>query len=148
MDVTALGLNGKQSEIHAAMGLCMLPHIDEAIIARKRVYDFYRAELGDVTGIRLPDYSDITKPNYAYFPIIIEDDFATDRDGLHDHMNALNIFPRKYFWPVITDFAPYKNYRTECPVSEDKANRVLCLPIYPDLTGEELHRIVSAIKSV
>jgi len=146
--INAIGLNGKMSEINAAMGLLQLKYVDDAIQKRKRIYDIYHAELNHIDGIILPDFSTFTLSNYSYFPIIVESRFRLSRDELCQHMNAHNIFPRKYFYPMVSDFKPYKNFKTDCPVSKDRSEKILCLPIYPAMDDQDIERIVNSLKSL
>lgn len=145
--IESIGLNGKLSEIHAAMGLHQLTMIDDLILRRKAVYDRYHETLADIKGLTLPDYADIKRPNYSYFPIMVADDFGLSRDELCQAMNADQIFPRKYFYPSITDLQPYQHLKTHCPVADDMASRVLCLPIYPMMAEDDITRVIDSIRS-
>lgn len=137
-----LGINGKNSEFHAAMGLCVLPHLGEIIAARKQVFAWYD-EL--ITGLPLtrPTLPEDTEYNYAYYPVI----FPTEVGLLSakDDLNKKDIFPRRYFYPSLTKLPYVQNI--EKTISEDISCRVLCLPVYTTLTFEEAREIISIIKS-
>lgn len=144
--LSAIGFNGKMAEVNAAMGLLQLHYIDEAINHRARVYRHYHEALTGVEGLALPDFSQIRRANYAYFPVIVEGVYHKSRDEIFDDLQANNIIARKYFYPSITDFAPFKAYGGECPISKKMAAQVICLPIYPDLSTPQLERIIRVMK--
>lgn len=147
-EVIRPGLNGKMSEFNAAMGLVQLRHVDDAIAARRAVDDRYRSKLERVRGIRCLNGS-AQRTNYIYFPALVEDDFPLDRDELHARLAAEGIHARRYFYPLLSDFAPYRDLPTATadalPVARHASERILCLPIYPDLAAEDIDRIVAAI---
>lgn len=136
--VVAAGINGKMSEFNAAFGLLELQHIDRAFARRRAIDATYRKLLKDVNGIRcLGEVGAKTANNYSYFPILIERDYRLGRDELYRALKAKNIHPRRYFFPLISDFPMYRRYpsgrRENLPVATAVAQSVLCLPIYPDL---------------
>lgn len=142
--VAAAGINGKMSEINAAFGLLQLQGIDDALSKRQQVDARYRAGLKNVTGIRLSNVGSHVS-NYAYFPIFIE----KNRDALYEHLKANNIFGRRYFYPLISDFPMYRGLPSangaNLPVAKKTANEVICLPMYPHLSNEEIDLIISLI---
>ena len=142
--IDMIGLNGKMSEIHAAMGLAQLPHIDHAILERKRVYDLYHKLLVNVDGLRLPNFDGLARANYAYFPIIVGDDYPLSRDKLADKLRNHGIFTRKYFYPLITDLKDYPS--GDFPVAKGMANNILCLPMYPDLGNDQIEAISNLLR--
>lgn len=131
-----LGINGKNSEFHAAMGLCILADIPKIISARKKISELYRSLLSG-KDLNLPTIPESTQYNYAYFPVLFKDE--------HSLLNALkrmkvfNIFPRRYFYPSLSDLPYIKNQ--PMLISEDIAKRVLCLPLYYDLPIEKVKLI-------
>ena len=136
-----LGINGKISELQAAMGLAVLPHMETILAERKRVVDFYNQNL-DVTKVQTLKIRENTQWNYSYYPIILKDE-AT----LLDVQKALNdegIFPRRYFYPSLNTI----NYidKRSMPISENIASRILCLPLFKELTEIELIKILNVIK--
>lgn len=146
-EVIRPGLNGKMSEFNAAMGLVQLRHIDKAIAARQAMDRRYRAELAHIKGIKCLGGS-AQQGNYSYFPVLITDDFPLSRDGLYARLAAQEIYTRRYFYPLLNDFAPYRELPTSAdalPVARHASQRVLCLPIYPDLAAEDIDRILAAI---
>jgi dTDP-4-amino-4,6-dideoxygalactose transaminase len=147
--VVASGINGKMSEINAAFGLLQLQHIDEALERRKAIDARYRELLRDIPGIRCQQDAGESIANYAYFPIHVEADYPLDRDALFEKFREHGIFARRYFYPLISDFPMYRGLpsasRQHLPIASEAALKVLCLPIYPALTEEQLQRVVRII---
>jgi len=148
--VVAPGINGKMSELNAAIGLLQLRHIDDAIAKRRKIDRDYRELLASVRGIRCLAVSDDVVHNYAYFPVLVENDYPLGRDDLYSRLKEEGIFARRYFYPLISDFPMYRGFhsarRENLPVATDAAESVICLPVFPDLTQEDLLRIVHVIK--
>lgn len=145
------GTNGKMSEIQAAMGLAQLPHIDACIARRGEIDAAYRAALADVPGLEpLPKLNQTTS-NYAYFPLIVRDDYPLDRDGLYDHLREAGILTRRYFHPLLSSLPMYADLPSagpqNLPVATEMAERVLCLPIFPGLDDSGVARIIDAIRT-
>ncbi len=137
VNVVAPGINGKMSEFNAALGLLQLKYIDESI-ARRRIIDAtYRERLRGVKGIHCLDDSGEKVANYAYFPILVNSDYPIGRDDLYRAMKDRGIHPRRYFYPLISEFPMYRGLpsanRDNLPHATEAARKVLCLPIYPDL---------------
>jgi dTDP-4-amino-4,6-dideoxygalactose transaminase len=149
-DVITLGTNAKMNEAQAAMGLVLVNHMDRIKTLRKKWHDLYVEELKGVSGIKLMDVPSNLDYNYAYFPILVQEDFPVTRDQLFDRFIAQNIFPRKYFYPLITDFSLYKGYRIiskhKIPNARRAADSVICLPLYPDLTESDVSRVCDVIR--
>ena len=147
--VVAPGINGKMSELNAAIGLLQLKHVDQAIEKRKEIDANYRELLKDVKGIRYLQDSGEIVANYAYFPILVEGDYPLSRDALYQKLKDNGIHPRRYFYPLISDFPMYRGLlsarRENLPVATDVANRVLCLPIYPSLLAEQTVEVAQLI---
>lgn len=147
--VVAPGINAKMNELQAAFGLLQLKHIDKAIDRRREIDNLYREELSTAAGIFCPKLPDETIYNYAYFPILIEKDYPLSRDELNDKLREHGIFPRRYFYPLISEFPMYRGLpsaaKSNLPIASKSADQVLCLPIYPDLDDESITRIVSII---
>lgn len=147
--VVAPGINGKMSEINAAFGLLQLQYIDGALARRKNIDARYREALNDVPGIRCIKDSGERSINYAYFPIMVEDDYRFDRDDLYHRLKSKNIYARRYFYPLISSFPMYRGMVSaksdNLPVATVMAEKVLCLPIYPDLTQDEQQRVIDTI---
>ena len=141
-DYYSLGINGKNSEFHAAMGLANLPHLTANIAKRKAVSELYDAQL---------NFNKISKPsskesdfeyNYAYYPVVFKDATVTNR--IIANLKAENIHPRRYFYPSLNKL-DYVCSTDVCPVSESVVQRVLSLPLYPDLAEEDVKRICQII---
>ncbi|CAE1150067.1 DegT/DnrJ/EryC1/StrS family aminotransferase [Serratia rhizosphaerae] len=148
--VVAPGINGKMSEINAAFGLLQLKHVDNAIARRKEIDECYREGLKDIEGITIVEATGQLRANYSYFPILIEDSFRMTREELYSFLKEHNIFSRRYFFPLISEFPMYRGMKSSAqenlPVANNVARRVLCLPIYPDLDHKDQVNIISLIK--
>ena len=148
--VDAPGINSKMDEIRSAYGLLNLKQVDKAIESRRNTADFYRRALKDVKGIRCLEDLDGVRHNYSYFPIFIDKNYSMTRDELYEELKKNNIFGRRYFYPLITEFAPYRNYDSakieNLPIATKIANQVLCLPMYADMEKSDIERIISIIK--
>lgn len=142
-DADEIGGNAKLSEFHSAMGLCNLRHVDVEIEKRRKVAERYAEHLDGVKGLKLLPELDGLKKNYAYYPVIFLDDFHMDRNQAAEKLNSSGINGRKYFYPITSKFNCYKGkFPTQpTPIAEDISNRVLCLPMYADLSLEDVDRI-------
>ncbi|MGB4342865.1 MAG: DegT/DnrJ/EryC1/StrS family aminotransferase [Moraxellaceae bacterium] len=148
--VVEAGINGKMSEINAAFGLLQLKHIDEAMERRHQIDRQYRTLLSEVKGIRIVEESGQRVSNKSYFPILVEPDYPFSRDELYQRLRDANVFARRYFYPLISDFPMYQELESanpdNLPVATLIAGKVMCLPIYPALADEDIERIVSVIR--
>ena len=135
-----LGINGKTSELQAAMGLAVLPYLDEIIKSRKEVVDFYTANL-NFTKLKTIKIREKTTWNYSYYPILFKSE--AQLLNVQKALNAADIFPRRYFYPSLNTIDYVKG--SSMPISEDVASRVMCLPLYVGLTETELHQITTII---
>ena len=147
--VVAPGINGKMSEINAAFGLLQLKHIDKVIARRKEIDALYRELLSDVKGIQcLPDSGEIVA-NYSYFPILVDGNYPISRDELNEKLKTHGIFPRRYFYPLVTEFPMYRGLpsanRDNLPNATAAAQKILCLPIYPALGNPQIETITQLI---
>lgn len=148
--VDGIGANAKMNEFSAAMGLCNLKHVDANIEKRKEISLRYRENLEDILGIRLLKEQQNVKPNYAYFPIVIEEGiFGADRQAVKDKLEKYNIHVRKYFYPLTSAFDCYKGIfdPDETPIAKWTADRILTLPMYADLDLNDVDRICEIIYS-
>ena len=147
-NVDYVGGNAKMSEFQAAMGLCNLRHLAGEIGKRKAAVERYRKNLSGIPGIRLCTPQKDVESNYAYFPVVF-DGFGTDRDRVFAALADHGVGARKYFYPLTNSFACYKDYPTagteKTPVAAYLADRVLTLPLYADLTAEDVDRICEVI---
>ncbi len=143
-----VGGNAKMNEFQAAMGLCNLRRIDEDIAKRKALYEQYETLLSGAVQF-LPKQDDVNS-NYAYLPVFFKT--QAQRDGVYEALKAQDIFTRKYFYPLITDFECYRGRpgfdTTATPIAKQMAETVLTLPLYPDLTQDDVERICAAIRDV
>jgi dTDP-4-amino-4,6-dideoxygalactose transaminase len=150
--VVAPGINGKMSEFNSALGLLQLKHIDQAMARRKEIDSVYRKMLSDVKGVRCLVDSGEKVQNYTYFPILIGDDYSINRDDLYQKLKDHGVYARRYFYPLISSFPMYRglgsSQHSNLPVATDAASKVLCLPIYPDLSSDELSRVIDLIRNV
>ena len=106
--MVAPGINGKMSEFNAALGLLQLKYIDQALARRKEIDAAYRERLQGVKGIRCLNDAGEKVANYAYFPILVEADYPISRDELYQKLKDNGIHPRRYFYPLISDFPMYR----------------------------------------
>ena len=148
--VDGIGSNAKMNEFVAAMGLCTLRHVDEEIVKRKRVVECYRNNLTGIEGIQLPPIQNDVIPNYAYFPIVINEDvFGATRNEVYERLADNNIHARKYFYPLTSAFDAYHGRFdvNRTPVALHISKRVLTLPLYSNLPLEDVERICNIILS-
>ncbi|NVD99507.1 DegT/DnrJ/EryC1/StrS aminotransferase family protein [Massilia sp. BJB1822] len=146
--VVAAGINGKMSEINAAFGLLQLQNVDAALAKRRTIFERYCAKLAGIPGI-------VSRPqgpaesNHSYFPILVQASFPLSRDGLYHHLREFNFYPRRYFYPLISDFPMYRHMpsatQANLPVAREISTQVLCLPIFPALTMEQVDAICHII---
>ncbi len=140
LEFYGLGINGKISELQAAMGLAVFPYMDKIIDERKKIVEFYNSNI-DFSKVATFKVREKTQWNYSYYPII----FETEKDLLKIQkiLNNNDIFPRRYFYPSLNTIEYTKG--AKMPISENIASRILCLPLYVGLKEEELEKIVSLI---
>lgn len=141
-DYVQLGINAKASEFQAAMGLANLTHIDDIIESRKRATKLYDSLLEGA--VERPVMTDDTDYNFAYYPVLLRDE-----DRLHEVENKLakkQIYPRRYFYPSL-NMLHYINETYSCPVSEDVASRILCLPLYHGMDESVIKEISKTVKA-
>lgn len=142
-DVEYIGGNAKMNEFCAAMGICNLRHLDEELAKRKSVAERYWENLSTVEGLKLSIPPEDIEYNYAYMPVVFEDAASMTRDRAFDALAEQGIGARKYFYPLTTDYACYRSLydSSDMPVAKDVASRVLTLPMYADLSLEDVDRI-------
>jgi dTDP-4-amino-4,6-dideoxygalactose transaminase len=145
------GINAKMNELQAAMGILQLKRVDEYIIRRKAIAEFYREQLKGIEGIRFLNDIKGVKHSYCYFPIFIDSlKYGKTRDAVYEELKLYNIFTRRYFYPLISQFSSYYKLPSSAPenlkVAEKAAKEVLCLPIYPELDPEQINVICNYLK--
>ncbi len=152
VEVVMPGTNAKMNEVQALMGCMMLQYLDELIDKRRQIAQIYRERLADVPGLKLaPPLREEVRYNYAYMPVEIEEqEFGATRDALHEELKRYNVYTRRYFYPLICDYACYRNLAVRNPleVARRVASRILTLPIYPDLALEDVHRICEILRFI
>lgn len=149
--VVAPGINAKMNEFQAALGLLQLKYIDENIEKRKKIAETYRNNLKDIKGIQFLNNIDGIRHNYAYFPILInQEEYGHTRDEVYEELKKYNTFTRRYFYPLISNFPTYKNLSSanieNLPMANKISKDILCLPIFPELSISKVLRICDLIK--
>lgn len=149
-EVVAPGINSKMDEVRSAYGLLNLKHMDTAIAARHQVAVRYRKVLRDIDGITFWDDQPGIRHNYSYFPIFVDaKKYGMTRDELYFKMQSEGVYGRRYFYPLISGFAPYKNLssaaKKNLPVATKMAEQVICLPMHHVLSDEDIQRVLSCI---
>lgn len=135
------GVNGKNSEFHAAMGLSILPHMEEIMTARKEISEAYDHGLAGLN-ISKPIPREGTEPNNGYYPVLFESEEKLLQ--VAEALKSKQISGRRYFYPSLNEL-PYLQEKQPCPVSEDLSRRVYCLPLYPGLDKESIDIICNTI---
>jgi dTDP-4-amino-4,6-dideoxygalactose transaminase len=151
--VVAPGINAKMNEFQAALGVLQLKYIDQAIALRKNHTRQYREMLQGVEGITCSNDIQGVDLCYPSFPILVDKDlFGTSRDDVYETLKRYNIFGRRYFYPLISQFPTYRGLESalpgKLPVAEKITKEIICLPLYPNLTREEITTIVEVLISV
>lgn len=147
--VVAPGINGKMSEVNAAFGLLQLKGIDLALARRKEIDAMYRTMLSEIDGIDCLHGVKEDVANFAYFPILVRPGYPLSRDALFQKLRDNNIYARRYFFPLITEFPMYRGLpsavRPNLPIAHMAASEIICLPIYPDLLTDQVEFIAQLI---
>ena len=148
-DSELIGTNAKLTEFHSAMGICNLRHIDDFIDARRDAYSAYCEVFSDFPYIQVPKYPKGLKPNYAYFPIVISQNSPVKRDAVIELLEQNNVFARKYFYPLTSTFSAFHNLFPiqETPVAQSISERIICLPLHPQLSSDDATQIAKLILS-
>ena len=149
-DCAYIGGNAKMSEFQAAMGICNLRRLSEEISKRKKVVERYISNLSGISVIKLSAPQDGVESNYAYFPVVF-DSYKYNRDEIFAKLAEHGITARKYFYPLTSDFECYKDFPTagenKTPIAKHIAAHVLTLPLYADLSLDDVDRICEIIKN-
>lgn len=152
INVAIPGINAKMNELQAAYGLLQLKSVAGHIQKRKEISSYYFNQLREVNGLRVMEHPETLEYNYAYFPVFIDQEkYGLSRDELYEKLKENNIRGRKYFYPLISQFPPYKGLDSSqpnnLPVATKIAEEVICLPIYPGLKADEMELIVQWVKN-
>ncbi len=147
-NVHSIGINAKLNEVQSALGLLQIKYIDKIIQKRKVINDLYIDSLKSCKDISFIKFSLSTEQNYSYFPILLKNRLI--RDHLYDKLKQNNIITRKYFYPIITKFKPYTKFSNNINLknAEKFSERVLCLPLYPDLKTYQVKHIIKLILKI
>jgi len=149
--VTETGLNTKMNELNAAAGLALLPRVDAAISARKRLAARYWDALAQTEGLRCLCPPGLPGHNAYAFPILVGEGYPTSRDGLYLRLREQEIYARRYFYPLISNFPMYSSLPSSAPdglvIAQRAAEQILCLPLYPDLNPVDQDRIIEIVAS-
>jgi len=150
--VIAPGINAKMNEVQAAYGLLQLKYVDENITKRKSIADLYRNKLSNISGIRFLNNMEGVNHTCSYFPILVDEKmYGKTRDELYEELKKHNVFGRRYFYPLISQFPSYRGLISanpaNLPIAEETAQRVICLPIYPGLDFNNIYEIVKIINN-
>ena len=146
------GINAKMNEFQAAYGLIQLKYIDKYISSRQKIANTYRQNLAGIRGICFLGDIENVHHCYSYFPIlVVAEQYGKSRDELYEELKRNNIFSRRYFYPLISQFPTYRSLpsssATNLPVAEKVAEQVICLPIYPLLETRDIKNITSIIRN-
>lgn len=147
-EVECVGANAKMDEFRASMGLCNLRHIDEQIRKRKELVERYYEYLGNVPGIQVNIKQKDVKSNYGYFPVLFDKEkFGYDRDEIFERLKEYGIYTRKYFYPIASEYACYKKEYDSLmtPIAREVSQKVLVLPLYTDLSLDDVEQICELI---
>ena len=150
VSVEAEGINGKMSEFNAAVGLVQLRHLNEAVALRKERDELYRQLLSSVDNVDCVPSTGTTKKNYAYFPVLVNESDEKNRDDLYEYLKLNGIHARRYFYPLISQLLPYRGLPSGVdellPNSVSVSERILCLPLFPDLALRDVEAICKLIR--
>lgn len=148
--IEEIGINAKMNEFGSALGLVQMKYFAKTTELRGRIDQRYRQSLQGVKGVKCLENTKATFKNYSYFPILVQNDFPISRDGLYDFLKENDIYSRRYFYPLISNFPLYAGYptssREHLPIANQVADQVLCLPIFPELPLEKVDEICDLIK--
>lgn len=149
-DIDGVGSNAKMNEFQAAMGICNLKYINKEIAKRKAIYERYVKHLSHIKGIQLMKINKDIVTNYSYFPVLFNENILNrDRETICSKLEKENIFPRRYFYPLTSDFECYRGMfdTSKTPVAKYVSDRILTLPMYSDLKLNDVDRICDIILS-
>ncbi|MEN6321058.1 MAG: DegT/DnrJ/EryC1/StrS family aminotransferase [Syntrophaceae bacterium] len=152
VEVVMPGTNAKMNEMQALMGSQVLKYLEALIQKRAKITDLYRQRLKEIPGIHLvPSPSPDIEYNYGYMPIEVdEQEFGVSRDELYEKLKQYNVFTRRYFYPLLCDFACYRSVSVKDPltIARRVADRILTLPIYDSLELSDVEAICEIIVSI
>lgn len=148
--VVAPGINGKMNEFQSALGLLQLKDVNSVIEKRSKIHKKYTMRLSNVKGVRVLPIDDHLEYNYAYFPILVEEDYPMSRDRLCNKFRENGIHVRRYFYPLISEFPMYRGLPSassrNLPNATSISRKIICLPLYPAMTNMQVEQVISIIK--
>jgi len=137
--------------VSAAFGLLQLKHVDEALAQRKQIDAAYREGLANVPGLRCLTGAGEKVANYPHFPVLVGPGYPVSRDALYQKLRDHDIYARRYFFPLISEFPMYRGLNSassdNLPVATEMARQVLCLPIFPALQPQDQRRVIDLVRS-
>ena len=146
--VDEIGSHARMNEFQSIMGLCNLNHVSEEILKRKKLTERYRENLRGIEGIKVMEEVEGVENNYTYFPVLIDEDkFGLNRDDVYDILLNNNIFSRRYFYKLTSDFECYENKfkKYETPIANKIAKSVLTLPLHGDLSIADIDKVCDVL---
>ena len=149
-EVILPGTNAKLNELQAAIGLLNLQLVDEEIEKRKKLTFTYKENLKNVEGIKYSNEKKNVKHNYQYFPILIDEtEFKYNRDQVNEYLKKYNIFTRKYFYPLCTEYKFVKNSdKIQIPNAKKIVKQILCMPLYGELNQDDVVKICKLLTNI
>jgi dTDP-4-amino-4,6-dideoxygalactose transaminase len=150
-EVVMPGINGKLDELRAAYGIVNLQYVEAAIERRRCITLRYREGLKNIAGITMMEAVPEVRYNHSYFPVFVhEKEYGLGRDTLYEKLKARGIHGRRYFYPLISAFTPYRALASasvaNLPVAQKLAERVICLPLHHKLRDEEIDAVIEVIR--
>ncbi len=142
-EYVSIGINAKASELHAAMGICILNDMKQIVEKQRTITEYYNTHL-NLSKLKIPVALEGTIYNYSYYPIVFENDVVLS--NVINALNKHNIYPRKYFYPSLNTL-PFLKAQNSCPISESIASRIICIPLSTYLRGSQLKMIVKTINN-
>lgn len=147
------GINAKMNEVQAAFGLVTLKYVEEAIKNRKQTATLYRNAIDKIEGLSYLKEQENVVYNYSYFPLFVDEDkYGMSRDELYETLQKHNVYGRRYFYPLISHFKPYRDLPSAAPrnlpIATQIANSVICLPMHHDLTQENVEKITTLLQQL
>jgi len=148
-----VGINGKMTELQAALGLAVLDCVPQELRVRQAIIERYRARLSGIDGLTLVTEPAGVESSRQYFVIRIDSRaFGCSRDVVVDRLKQYNVFARKYFYPLCTDYECYRDLPSSSPgllpVANEAVRQVLCLPLYGELPLTAVDIICTIIEDV
>lgn len=145
--LTDIGTNAKMTEVSAAVGLANLKYIDQVLLKRRQLYELYLENLSDCSDLTFQQFNP-KEYNYSYFPVLFRDE--EQLLNVKAALNAEQIYPRRYFWPLLSDMPAFKDAKIvgDLSVAKNIASRILCLPLFPDLTLDAVEQIAGLLHKI